>query len=905
MDVKITELCCEFRTEALGIEAAHPLLSWKLASESHSAAQSAYRVCAASSEARLDAPDLWDSGRVESAENSAIYMGATPESNCKVYWRVCVWDEQGVQSAWSPASCWRQGIAASDWRGVWIGYDAGREDYDPSVPYYCADDFEAGENHPFLPKPALLRAEFQARTDVVSATLYMSALGLAEMYLNGEKASAGHMAPGLCDYRKRAYYFAYDVTRLVHGGANALCAVLADGWYAGYIGLNPRQWWGAKPRLNAELHIEYTDGSVQRFVTDEHWRASTGPWLYADIMHGAGYDATLEPDGWMKPGYAGSWQPVSTGAEYPHIPCAHPGVPIVEHARYAPAKTVRLSEDEILVDFGRCFAGVVCVRVRGPRGTRIDMYHAEELTRDGRALYLRGNRSAQAHDCYVLRGGGEERFQPEFTYHGFRYAHIQGLKNVELLSVEGVAISSALPNPTEIESGNRVVQDALWMIRNTQQSNQYDQPTDVCARDERLGWGAEGHFFMHTAVALNDNALFLRKWLQDILDGQGEDGCFWATAPAVMMKDILPFAGDLQSNMGVDCAWLLLRYYGDRETVRRAFPALERYIAFCVRSSDRLLRFATARDWLDLSHDGRSDFDHGYGQCDAALVGTAWFARCAQMMEEIARGIGEDAAAEHYRALYEKIRGAFRRFFLGRNRLLRGATQGGYLLAAAFGLIEGAELDAARAWVLADMKKNGGITWGTATTPVALDGLCALGLEGEAAAFVRREAFPSLGYMRKNGATAVWERWDAIYGGDFHPHQMNAFDHIGLATVGQWMIERLAGVAPASDGFSEVRFAPVFDREIGSMCAAVKSVHGRVSVNWRYAPEGLCVEAELPVGCKGVISLPFEKSAIRVVRGEKFATPRRCAGRATELELSSGRYEFIVEPNSSFKEEPQ
>lgn len=894
MSIVPRALKCDFKVNPIGVGSARPLLGWQLAEDRTGAGQTACRVQVREEAGSWSAP-LWDSGRVETGAESAVYAGAELQSNAAYQWRVMVWDEAGEPGPWSEAAHWRQGLMPGDWRGAWIGDDEGRDAYDPSVPYYCADDFDKGENHPFLSKPALLRSEFSADAGVASAVLYVSALGLTEVWLNGEKATAGHMVPGLCDYRRRVYAFAYDVTGLVRDGKNALAAVLADGWYAGYIGLNPRQWWGAKPRLNAELRIEYTDGRRKTVATDARWRACVGPWLYADIMHGTGYDATLEPEGWKLPGYDDTaWRPVDTGAEYDHMPEMHPGVPIVEHARYAPREIRRQSEDEAIVDFGRCFAGVICAKLRGPRGARVDFFHAEELTEDRSDLFEYGNRSARCHDCYILSGEGEEIFQPEFTYHGFRYARVRGLSKVELLSIKGVAISSALPEPTELEAGNDTVNTAIWLIRNTEQSNLYDMPTDVCARDERLGWGAEGHFFMHTAATLNHSALFLRKWLRDALDGQREDGGMWPTAPAVMMRDIAPFSGDLQSDIALHCAWLLMRQYGDMEPVREAFPALERYFEYSLANSDRLLRFATARDWLDLGHDGRSDTDHGYGTCDPTLVGTAWFARSAQMMAEIAEALGDGDKARGYRETGERIRAAFRTFFLGRNRRLRGATQGGYMLAAAFGLIEGEELEVARAWVLEDMERHGGITWGTSSTPVALDGMCALGLGREAAAFIRSRSFPSLGYMHTQGATAVWERWDGIIDGHFHPHPMNAFDHIGLATVGAWIVRRLAGIEPAADGFARVSIRPVLDPEIGSMRAVYPSVRGPIAVRWRCDAGEARVEVKLPAGVTGTLALPMEANELRTIRGAEGVAGTHCADGVTSMDLSSGGYEFRI-----------
>ena len=375
MALIINRLTCEYRCDPVGIGSEKPLLQWVVQGD----AQVAYRICAATRPALLENPDLWDSGQVCSKESRTIYAGAAPASNQRVYWCVRVWGVEGAVCE-SGIAFWQQGIRAADWTAKWIGDDEGRDGYDPSVPYYCADDFIKGENHPFLPKPALLRTEFELKDKIERATLYVSAMGLTEMYLNGAKATQGHMVPGNCDYRKRVYYRAFDVTNRLVPGANALGAVLADGWYAGYIGLTPRQWWGAKPRLSAELIVEYADGSTQIVVTDENWRGCTGPWLYADIMHGTGYDATLEPIGWEEAGFDGAaWAPVELGAEYDHIPSAHPGVPIVEHWRRPTRKILQINENEAIYDAGCCFSGVICAKVQGHRGARIEFDHAEEL----------------------------------------------------------------------------------------------------------------------------------------------------------------------------------------------------------------------------------------------------------------------------------------------------------------------------------------------------------------------------------------------------------------------------------------------------------------------------------------------------------------------------------------------
>ena len=891
-------LRCEFQANPINIGTDSPLLSWELDRDCETGQAACrvrvFRMTPAETETgpKKAADEAWteellaDTGWMSTAGQRWNYAGPALRANEGARWQVKIRDGRGRESEWAEG-CWQRGMNPGDWTAEWIGLDEGRELYDPSVPYYCADDFQKGVNHPFLPKPALLRHEFTLRKRPASALLYVTALGMTEMAVNGTRVTDHPLLPGICDFRKRCYSFAYDVTGQVRQGANAVTAVLADGWYAGYIGLNPREWWGKKPRLRAELHLLYPDGTEEKVVTGPEWRGCTGPWLYADMMHGCGYDARLEPEGWREPGFCGDgWQAVQTGAEREVPVYPHPGVPMAEGEPIRPAETERTGEDEVRIDFGVCFSGVIRLRVRGRRGTRIDIWHAEEKDRETGDLYLFGNRSAECHDQVILSGDAEEIFQPKFTCHGFCYARITGLKEAELISAEGIPIGSVTGGQTELETAHPAVNRAIDMIRNTAQCNLQDIVTDVCARDERLGWGCEGNLFLHTACAFGDMALFLRKWLQDALDGQQEDGCFWAIAPAVMMRDIQPFAGDLQSDIALHCTWLLMTCYDDRGTVERAFPALQAHVRWQERNSDRGLRFATGRDWLDLSRGGRSDTDHGYGGCDPVLLGTAWFAMDARMMAEIAEYLGRDP--EKYRQLYGRVRNAFRTFFLGRNHLLRGATQGGALLAAVADLLEPEDVPAMRAWILEDMRKNGGITWGTATTPVALQGLQKLGLGAEAAAFLRREEYPSLGYMHRCGATTVWERWDAVKDGRFNPHPMNAFSHIGLATAGEWMLSGLVGLRPAAPGYREVILEPEPDRETGAAKAVYRSIYGPICAAWHIEADRLIVEAELPPGTRGTLLLPEEPIPAgkdRSPSGEKIRIPLPCGRTEVRAEL--------------------
>lgn len=786
---------------------------------------------------------------------------------------------------------YRNNDEVNSWKAQWIGYDAKRNDYDPNLPYYCADDFDKGENKPFLPPCPMFRKEYFIYTGIKSAKLYVSALGLADVWINGSRALSGYMVPGNSDYRKRVYYREYEVANLLKEGINCIAAVLADGWYSGYIGLNPRQQWGDSPRLSLQLQVEYENGENNLFISDESWKTTHGPWLYSDIMHGECYDARLEKGNWTLPGYDDSkWHNVDLGEEINLKVQKHPGVEIVEHAHFSP--TIHLEKEQYTIyDMQQCFSGVVKIVVKGVKDARIDIFHSEEVLEND--LYWRGNRSAQAHDVYILSGDGLESYQPSFTYHGFRYVKIVITGQAELVSINGVAISSDLPDKTEFETSSKLLNSIFSLISWTQQSNQYEMPTDVCARDERLGWGAEGHFFMHTAAYLNNNKKFLRKWLQDIVDSQMESGAFWSNAPAVMMKDVEPFAGDIQSDMGIHVSWLLINMYDDVETVGHFYHAIEKYFDFLMCNNDRLIRFASGQDWLDIEDSGHSDFQHGFGQCPAGILGTAYFARAATMMADISLSLGLVDKSDYYKSIFAKIKNAFRTYFVQRDGSLREATQGAYCLAIVFNLLNERELKVAAEQLEAKIKSSGGVCCGTATTPIALQALTKVGLSDLAVEWLTSETYPGFGHMISNGATAVWERWDAIRNNKYHPHPMNAFDHIGLATAGEWLISGLAGIFPLEPGFRTVGLKPQPSKKVSSLKTKYKSIHGDIEVDWSLEAGKFRYKCTVPEGVKALIWLPIDQTEVAdIVRVEGEVINAVLDIDTIRYEVEAGNYEF-------------
>ena len=744
-----------------------------------------------------------------------------------------------------------------------------------------------------LPPPSYLRKEFRIDKPVLRATLYGTALGLADLRLNGGRVGDDYFNPGWTDYTKRVYYRAYDVTDMVRQGNNALGAVLADGWFSGYVGYGRhRDLYGKWPRVRAQLHIEFVDGSSTDIATASDWRATTGPILESDFLQGETYDARRELPGWDEPGANDSrWDPVVKGSDEVHpVVQVHPGPPVRAIQEFKAQQITEPKPGVYVLDLGQNFAGVARLKVRGSAGQKITLRFAERLNPDG-TVYTTNLRSARATDIYICKGGGYEFWEPRFTFHGFQYVEVTGLGYKPAPdTVVGVALGSATPVVGEFTCSdpmlNRLHRNIYW----TQRANFIDIPTDCPQRDERLGWTGDAQVYVRTATLNTDVQAFFTKWLVDLdEDGQRGDGQFPCVAPVKVAGDD---GGPAWADAGVICPWTVYSVYGDRRELERHYPAMTRFIEFCrKRSTPELLppaKYHCFGDWLSIKAETPKD-----------VIYTAYFAYSTRLTAQAAEVLGKTEDAAKYNALFEKVRDAFNRAYVGPDGRIKGNTQACYVLALAFELVQGDRATQAANYLVEDIKsRDWHLSTGFVGTKDLMPVLSKIGHSDVAYRLLHNDTFPSWGFSIKHGATSIWERWDGwTPEKGFQDPGMNSFAHYSFGAVYAWMVDNIGGIMRAAPAFKQILIAPRLDDKLTSASVSYRSVRGLISSEWEQANGKFRLKLNIPANTSAMVALPTARVSSITESGhplEKATGVKlvREEAQAALLSVGSGTYSF-------------
>lgn len=872
----------EMQENPLGIDRKDPHFSWQLKSGMNDVQQTGYEIQMGTDLQGLKRGNnlMWQSGLVSSDHMQVGYQGSPLQSGKEYYWRVRVHTNCG-ESHWSAVQRFTTGLLHdTDWVAKWIGEDA-----------MSNPDESQTELHTRL-AARYLRKDFQASSHVSRATLYISGLGYYQAFLNGKCVSEDLLTPSITFYSETVYYNTYDVTRLVHGGDNALGVILGNGRYFWVRGSGMEGF--GLPRLLAQLVIEYADGTQKIIASDETWKVtSKGPIVANNEFDGEEYDMRKELSGWNVSGYNdAAWK----NADIMSVPCKRlraqpcPSVAVMERLR--PLSVTRLASGKVLIDMGQNMVGRLNASFQGKEGQKVIMRFAELINPDS-TLYVANLRTAQATDVFTPAADGRFSWAPVFVYHGFRYVEIDGIEGrPDTDDFVGEVMYDKMKCTGDFETSNAVVnqifKNAYWGIR----GNYHNMPTDCPQRDERHGWlgdratGCWGESFMF------DNALLYRKWLQDIEESQREDGVVSAVSPRFWTI----YSGDVTwPSVYILAAEMLYRHYGDTTAIIRHYDSMKRWVEYICQNSmkDGLVVRDEWGDWCmppespELIHS-----QDPLRKTDGAILGSTTFYGLLYKMMEFARLTEHPEDVDNYRTHAEVLKKAYnKRFFNYETAQYGNNSVTGNLLSLRYGLVpEGYEQRVFQNVVDKTEKDcKGHVSAGVVGIQHLMRGLTEYGRKDLAYKIVTNTDYPSWGYMIEKGATTIWELWN----GDTAAPDMNSANHVMLlGDLLIWYYENLAGIKNAEEsvGFRHIEMKPCFPDGLSYVKASYQSVSGEIASHWSRTGKEFSWEVTIPANCSATVYLPvaLHPEKPEAVRAHSI----KRAGEYWVVELGSGDYRF-------------
>lgn len=736
----------------------------------------------------------------------------------------------------------------------------------------------------YLPSP-YLRKEFNVSAPIKRAVIYVTAQGFFELHLNGKRVSDEYFMPGWTDYRKRIYYRSYDVTEMLSRGPNAIGAILGDGWFRGNISNLGQNHYGKRIRLMSQLHIEYADGRSERISSDQSWKASLGPIIESDMQAGETYDARREMPGWDRSGFDDSnWAAVDLGSTIKPMIQAYPGVPV---RKTQALPTVQLTEpipNAYVFDLGQNFSGWIRLKVRGNAGDKVVMRFAEMLNADG-TVYTENLRSARATDTYILKGGDEEVWEPRFTFHGFRYVQITGLRGKPSPEmVTGMVIHSDAPMTSAFECSNPMLNQLHQNIVWGQRSNYLEVPTDCPQRDERLGWTGDTQVFIRSGCYNQDVASFFTKWIVDLMDTQNSEGTFGQQAPVFHGHGSPAWA-----DAGVICPWTIYRVYGDLRLIQQHYDAMARFIDYCSQNGLKGPGNRGFGDWLAVG-----------SKTPKELISAAYFGYSTSLMIEMAEALGKSADAAKYSKLFQDICADFQKSFVDADGKIAGDSQTGYCLALHFNLLTAVQREQAAAHLVNRIKaKDTHLSVGFVGVSLLLPTLTEIGRSDLAYQLIQNKTYPSWGYSIEQGATTIWERWNS-YTKDkgFGNAGMNSFNHYAYGACGEWMFRSMLGIDSDGAGFRKIVMKPELGEGITWAKGHYDSINGRIESAWEIEGGQFSWCVVVPPNTMATVYVPAQKVEEVSVDGQQGASSpdveflRMEKDRAV-FKVGSGRYGFV------------
>lgn len=830
--MKIYNLRTEYRNNPLGLIVEKPRFSWKMESTEKNTKQKSYRIVVAEQVSPEEKHVVWNSEILISEQSVLVpYEGTElkPETVYSVF--VEVEDNHGNMA--SAEGTFETGIFDNNqFSAQMITHDLPQEE--TACPVFWK--------------------EFSLEKTVVKARLYVTAQGVYEVNLNGNRVGDYRMAPGWTSYHHRLQYQIYDVTEMLLQD-NKIEMTVGNGWYKGILGFycQPNTY-GDRVGAFAELHITYEDGTTEVIGTDESWKVRTGEIRYSEIYMGETID-TVTPN--IQEGT------VSVREFDKSILTAQENEPVRITERIPAKELIVTPKGEKLVDFGQNITGVAEVKVNGQKGQKIVIRHAEVLDKDGN-FYPETLRQAKSVDTYICNGE-EQTFLPHFTFHGFRYICVEGLEELSLEQFTACAMHSDMEKTGDFTCSNKKVNQLQSNIAWGQRDNFLDIPTDCPQRDERLGWTGDAQIFSWTASFNRNTALFFSKWMRDVAaESSLEKG-----VPHVVPDILQSYSASAWSDVAVIVPWVVYQTYGDKGILEENWKCMHEWVDYIRNHCGENGLWQTGfqyGDWLALDKEESADRT---GATDKYMIANAYYLYVTDLVRQSAEVLGKEEEALKYRELYDTTLEAFRQEYYTSTGRIVSETQTGAVLSLYFNLAREKDRKRILNTLLTNIENHKNhLSTGFVGTPYICHVLSENGAQEMAATLFMKEDYPSWLYAVNMGATTVWERWNSIMpDGTFDESGMNSLNHYAYGSIGDWMYRKVAGLSQLEPGYKKFRIQPMFVKGIEEAGVEFESVYGRIVSRVSCKNGKIHVHAEVPANTSAVIILPEKDGCLEVGSG--------------------------------------
>ncbi len=887
--VKVQHLLTSGRVDPIGIDAPNPRFSWQLdAGGKRDVMQTAYEIKVVTyAVLKKGRHEVWNSGKVMSDQSLYVpYKGEKLLANQKYYWQVRVWDNSGKVSEWSNTASWQVGLLTpADWKAQWIT---------PGFP----------EDSAMRPSP-LFRKGFNLTKKIASATAYITAHGLYEAQINGQRVGDAFLTPGWTSYNKRLQFQAYDVTNLLKQGKNAVGVELGNGWYRGFIGYNPKPGlYGKDIAALFQLEVIYTDGTKETIASDDSWKSSTGPVRYAEIYYGATIDDRMQQKDWSTAAFDDQkWFGVKVQNFSKSVLVATYNEPVRKHETFKPVKIFTTPKGEKVIDFGQNLVGWVQMKVTGKAGDKVTIAHAEVIDKAGN-FYTDNLRTAKSEDTYILNGSGEETFEPQFTWQGFRFIKVEGYPgDLKPENFTAIALYSDMTPTGTFSCSNPLINQLQHNIQWGQKGNFLDVPTDCPQRDERLGWTGDAQVFSRTASYNMNVHNFFTKWLKDVAADQYTNGSVPFVIPNVIGGTASDGPGGSTgwADVATIIPWNMYLAYGDKEILENQYSSMKAWVDYMQHQSRNDLWNTGFHfgDWLFYSVN--DDTDGSSAITNKYLIAQCFYAYSTQLLINAANVLGKKDDVDFYTTLLGKIKAAYLNEYVTPNGLISSDTQTAYVLALQFDMLPENLRQQAADRLARNIRRYGDhLTTGFLGTPYLCHVLSRFGHADIAYRLLLQDTYPSWLYPVKMGATTIWERWDGIKpDGTFETPTMNSYNHYAYGAIGDWMYRVVAGIDTKTDGpgYKQIVIKPVIGGKLDSARADYYTSYGKVSSHWKLTNGKASLDVEIPANTTATVYIPAADGSALLESGKPIATepdikPATAEAGYQVVNVGSGIYHF-------------